>query len=306
MGGVILQLLLAWGVIVAGTAFFDPPGADDAGTPPAGEAAPMLTPEAARQAAALESREPIADVDGLLDALERTGKDLRSFSAQIRYTKFFPFEGDEQIREGTLDYLAMPETRPGEGARRKFAVHFDTLQFDGRIERGEDRSYIFDGQWLVEKLHKEKQFFKRQVVPPGERFDPLRLGEGPFPVPIGQSRGEILERFDAELLDSAAGTEVLNPDVRKWLIESAVETYQLRLTPKEAYAGELDLSEIRLWYRRSDLLPRAAWTRSVNENESTVQLIAHEVNVPIPSERLDTTVPDRGWVVEVTEWRGGA
>lgn len=302
MASVIFHVLLVGALVAAGGMSVEPPDAD----PPTEVVRPtlILTPEMAREATAPESRGEISTVDELLTELERTGKDLRSFSAQIRYTKFFPFEGDEQIREGSLDYLALPEMRPGEGARRKFAVHFDTLQFDGRIERGEDRSYIFDGQWLVEKLHKEKQFFKRQVVPPGERFDPLRLGEGPFPVPIGQSRAEILERFEAKMLASDAGTEALRKDVREWLLGGGVETYQLRLTPREGYADELDLSEIRLWYRRSDLLPRAAWTRSVNENESTIQLIAHRINAPIASERMDTSVPDRGWVVEVTEWRG--
>ncbi len=253
-------------------------------------------------------REQIAmidNVDALLLGLERSGGQLQTLQAQIRYTKFFPFEGDQQTRSGTLYYVVEGE---GEDSRRKFAVHFTELEFDDRIEKGEDRSYVFDGQWLVEKLHKEKQLFKRQVVPPGQQFDPLRLGEGPFPIPIGQSRDEILERFDATLLATDEGLEEFLEDqaVIDWLKSEHHPTFQLLLTPREEFAAELDLAEIRIWYRKADLLPRAAWTRAVNGNESTIQLINQVDNSEVPSEMLDTRVPPNGWDVEITGWRGDA
>ncbi len=261
----------------------------------------ILTPAQAQMDRRHDESHEIASVDDLLRALERSSEGLRSLSARIRYTKFFPFEGDEQVRSGMLYYLSVHD---GDPPVRKFAVHFDTLEFDGRLERGEARSYIFDGQWLVERLPKERQIFKRQVVPPGERFDPLRLGEGPFPIPIGQKREEILERFEAELVPSDDGTDVLDEGVRAWLLNERVPTWQLRLVPRKGYEDELELSEIRLWYRRSDLLPRAAWTRAVNGNESMIQLIGQEVNGSIPADRLDTSVPEIGWNVEITPWRG--
>ncbi len=260
----------------------------------------ILTPAQAQMDRQYDEMHQIESVDDLLRALERRNEGLRSLRARIRYTKFFPFEGDEQVRSGTLYFMSLD----GDPPVRKFAVHFDTLEFDGRLERGEERSYIFDGQWLVERLPKERQIFKRQVVPPGERFDPLRLGEGPFPIPIGQKREEILERFEAELLPSEDGTQALDKGVRAWLLDERVPTWQLRLVPREGYEDELELAEIRLWYRRSDLLPRAAWTRAVNGNESTIQLIGQEVNGSIPADRLDTSVPEIGWNVEITPWRG--
>ncbi len=265
----------------------------------------------AEQAHALAEQDggPIETTDDLLLALERSGEDLRTFQAKIIYTKLFPFEGDEQTRVGTLYYVVEPARETGIvgeeiEVRRKFAVHFDVLHFDGRIERGEDRSYVFDGQWLVEKLHKERQLFKRRVVPPGERFDPLRLGEGPFPIPIGQKREEILERFEAELLATDAGIEDFDDDVKEWLTDAHYPTYQLRLTPREEFAPELDLAEIRIWYRKDGLLPRAAWTRAVNGNESTIQLWQQRANEDVPGAVLSTEVPSVGWDVEITDWRG--
>ncbi len=273
----------------------------------------ILTPAQAQDVAELRQNAAIETTDELLLALERSGEDLRTFQAKIIYTKLFPFEGDEQERTGRLYYVVEQAAldadsdggdEAGQEPRRTFAVHFDTLRFDDRIERGEDRSFVFDGQWLVEKLHKERQMFRRQVVPPGERFDPLRLGEGPFPIPIGQKREQILERFEAELLATDAGIEMLDSDVADWLTSEHYPTYQLRLTPRAEFADELDLAEIRIWYLKRDLLPRAAWTRAVNGNESTIQLLGQIKNGEVAAEMMDTSVPRTGWDVETTEWRG--
>src|SRR6185295_15400829 len=97
--------------------------------------------------------------------------------------------------------------RPKEGdAQRKFAVRFNKFMI-GPTERDEDRSYIFDGQWLMEKDAKERSFLKKQVVGPGEHFDPLKLGQGPFVLPIGQRKADIKDRYNVELLPAEAGLD---------------------------------------------------------------------------------------------------
>jgi len=50
-------------------------------------------------------------------------------------------------------------------------------------------------------------FQKRQVVAPGESFDPLSI-DGPFPLPLGQKRETVLARFDVKLIeDDGEGME---------------------------------------------------------------------------------------------------
>lgn len=281
-----------------------------AGIPPAAGAAPAEVIDQRRQAEAggpaARGQEPANATDDPAEAflreLEQAGGDIESLKAGIRYTKVFVLEGDEQVRIGTL-YFVSGEGAPDDQRRRRFAVHFDRLIFDGRQER-ESRSYVFDGEWLVEKLPEHKQMFKRQVVPPGESFDPLRIGEGPFPIPIGQPAAEILSRFDAELLAEGEGTDALDPDVELWLQNPSHPVRGVKLTPKTSFAREFDLEVLHLWYLRDGLLPRAAWTRGVDGNETVVQLIAHEKNVPIEDDVLETETPGAGWDVEITPWRG--
>ncbi|MBX3364594.1 MAG: hypothetical protein KF866_07495 [Phycisphaeraceae bacterium] len=237
----------------------------------------------------------IRSVDDLLNALERAGHDLQTLRSDLYYTKLFVREGDMQTRMGTL-YLDASRGHD----RRRFAVHWNDLIVDGRRQVDYRHAYIFDGEWLVERLDKEKQFIKRQVVPPGERFDPLRLGEGPFPIPIGQSREDILSRFSASM---PAVTDSIPEGVPIEVITSA-PTYQLRLLPRPEFEREIQLSEIRIWYRHDTLLPVIAWTRTPENNESTVVLLGQPVrDEPIDPALLDTTTPARGWDVQITTYR---
>ena len=100
---------------------------------------------------------------------------------------------------------------------------FDTLIVADRRE-SIGQHYAFDGQWVVEKTPADKQFTKRQVVPPGEDFDPLRIGEGPFPVPVGQRKADILDRFDAEILPATPAHELLRA-LRTCLAEACASRF---------------------------------------------------------------------------------
>lgn len=217
----------------------------------------------------------IKTADDLLLALQFADKDLKTLRAGVMFDKLNDAMGDRQVRTGTL-WFAADAGAAGVPARRRFAVHFSKLQFDGRV-REEDQHLLFDGEWFIEKLTTQKQFKKRQVVPAGQTVDPLKIGEGPFPIPIGQKRSEILKRYSAELLPATEGVVAQeNEDAAKQQKEqeglldfvSFVTTrvkdpvtgamkeqktpatfYQLKLTLRPEYQDQESLREVRLWYR---------------------------------------------------------
>lgn len=300
----LLNALIA--LVASIAAALAPPAGPEPTTPDQSAPAqpPAVQPEnqqpAADQPVTDQPPASIESVDDLLEALEVAGREIHSLVAKVQYTKVFAIEGDEQIRRGELFYVATPQSdqdTPADAAAqtppvRKFAVHFTWLKVGGRIDDDQPKSYIFDGQWMLELDPVLKQYERRQVVPPGERFDPLRLGEGPFPLPIGQSRAEILERFDAQLVEPA---DAWLEDERLIAWVDRAPTYQLHLVPKAAYADELDLVDVRLWYRADSLLPTLAWTETAEGNESIVQLVDIRLNVPVPAGKIDTTPPTGGW-----------
>lgn len=243
------------------------------------------------------------NAEALLEALEDADRDLTTLIADLRYVREFAIAGDEQTRLGTLYFQSMPPDESGVRDRR-FAVDFTTLVVGPRIEDVNER-YVFDGQWLLELDEKVKHFNLRQVVPPGEKFDPLRIGEGPFPIPIGQRREDILKRFTAALVSADDG---LYED-EAGLIEFTKGMSQIRLEPREGYEDEIEFTEVRLWYQRNEdgrLLPRMARTTNLAGDESTVILTNIKVNeaAQLPAGKLDTTPPEKGWDGQVIEWRG--
>ncbi|MDX2016618.1 MAG: hypothetical protein SFY95_03130 [Planctomycetota bacterium] len=245
----------------------------------------------------------IDSVDDLLTALERADEGLKTLTADIVYDKVFDLAGDQQTRRGKVYFEALAGQPGSEGTKaRRFAIDFDQLIVGGATGRVENerKGYIFDGQWLVERTPGQKQIIKRQVAPPGEKFDPLRIGEGPLPLPIGQKKSDILSRYRAELLPA-------DKDVAEGDKGFVMGSYQLRLVPRPEREREDEFREIRLWYRASgdgaNLLPRMARTRARSGDETTVRLINVKLNAAIPAEVMDTTTPP-GWDADIRPWRG--
>jgi len=242
-----------------------------------------------------------ADAGALLTALEDADADIDSLMSPIVYRKFFAIQSDTQTRSGTLWFETRRGEDPASAPQRRFAILFNSLIVADRQETMEQH-YAFDGQWVVEKTPEDRQFTKRQVVPPGEDFDPLRIGEGPFPVPIGQRKADILARFTATL---EPGTDGLN-DPSLLSMAEQLGFVQLRLVPIPGTAESRDFEEIRIWYESTgSLLPRIARTVTPIGDESQVVLLKPEINTPIDESVFSTATPppSEGWNVHVSEYR---
>ncbi len=276
----------------------------------------MVSPDDARADDTPQARFETAEQ--LLDALETADALIKSFQADVLYDRVFILQGDRHIRYGDLFFRVEPPApvpaaggaSPANRPRRTFAVRFHTIFIDN-VKRPEESIWVFDGQWLIERRDRDKQFIKRQIAPPDAPIDPLRLGEGPIPLPIGQKKDEVLSRYEATLLDPREGIDPLDPDdaAEKTEVEKRREfvddTYQLLLTPVAERADEDDFQEIRLWYQRRDLLPRMAQTVSRGGDLSVVQLINIKTNLPLPEGILSVQTPRRedGWDIQVEEGR---
>ncbi|MBI1190580.1 MAG: hypothetical protein GC200_07895 [Tepidisphaera sp.] len=256
--------------------------------------------------------------DQLLEALEKADVGLRTLTADIRYDRVFEIAGDRQIRDGSLVFVDdRGEARDAKGAEgegaagsRRFAIHIKSVQIGDRRD-AEDRWLIFDGEWFVERLDAQKQFTKRRVARPGEHFDPLRLGEGPFPLPIGQKKSDIVSRYDVELLPATQDLKPNDPEdaaAQKALDGFVKGCYQLKLTPKESIRKGEELREIRLWYRagsgakgEATLLPRMARTVNRAGDVTLVQLINVKVNEPVDEGVTSTATPKGDWKVQIED-----
>ncbi|CAG0996112.1 hypothetical protein PHYC_02572 [Phycisphaerales bacterium] len=262
------------------------------------------TPPPANPAPADAATPDITTADQLLDELERADAKLRSLVADIKYDRVFEIQGDRQIRVGKVYYQDSGAIVAGV-RDRKFGIRFTSLQIGKRLEN-EVYEVIFDGQWLVERRPAKKEFTKTQIARPGRNFDALRVGQGPFPLPVGQKKADMLARYEAALLPGAQGLEANDEKETPALLEFVKGACQLKLTIRPELKSTEELHEIRLWYKRDAggaWLPRLARTMNRAGDVSLVQMINVALNESVPTEVLDTTSPkaEDGWNVQVRE-----
>ena len=267
-------------------------------------------PEIARPAAtapataAADLPKPTLTADELLSKLETADKDLRTITAQIQYVKQFPEEqgGGSHTRRGVLSFANKDPGLTVGKPRRQFAVTFNELIL-GTTRRVEPRSFVFDGAFLVERDEVNKQFFKKRVVAEGSTADPMRIGEGPLPLPIGQRRADIVGRFEVAAVSPLENV----PEGEKFakLRELLAKAHQLKLSPRAGTPQAKDYREIRLWYRGDDFLPVFAQSITPDGSRHEVFLVNVKRNDTIAPSTFSTIEPDRqdGWTVDVSEFR---
>jgi hypothetical protein len=133
-----------------------------------------------------------AHVDAILDRLEIKGGAIKGLKCEVIYKYITPVPiTNEQVKEGNLLFSRS-------APNSKFLIHFKTLIVDD-VKRETGEYFLFDGQWLTERNDKSREIRKQQIARPGQETDPFKLGKGPFPLPFGQKRSDILENFKVTL-----------------------------------------------------------------------------------------------------------
>lgn len=278
---------------------------------PAQPAAPKPSTPAQPAAQPVEVAPADPVLTEFLSRLERANASLTTVQANMRYIKVFPeIEGaDRHVRTGVLYYhnaftppaapAGVPDDGGPKGPRRAFAVDLTKLVIDNgganMIVRDEVRRWAFDGVWLLEVKQADKQWERHRIVGPGSTRDPLRIGEGPLPLPIGQRPADMLRAFDLSLLaGGAALPESENATLRKTLEPCT----QLVLIPKPGTRQARNFREIRIWYRADDMLPLFARTVALSGGKDEILLSDLRLNAAIDGKVFDTKPP------QGPEWKG--
>ncbi|MHC4716839.1 MAG: LolA family protein [Planctomycetota bacterium] len=253
--------------------------AEVAAEPPADSPPPKLI---------VDERNP---TDDLLNRLERSHADLRDFQADLFYLKWDNVLKQDEIRIGEVLYQVKAD-----GSKR-FAILFERLLKRNRA-REHRKHYVFDGSWLVEIDHEAKIFIKRQIVPPDQQFDPLKLGEGPFPLPVGQPADEVRARFKVRRL-----LEPKDETLAERLGGRAVDG--LLLVPKPGTALAEDVKQMEVFYDRQSLLPVGVCVTEVNGDRKTVVLTNLKRNAGVDENKLSIEEPDPldGWRIDIQPWQ---
>lgn len=223
---------------------------------------PMGSQGSARLVVGVDDASPaVWDGEALLDRLEAAGRETRSLEADLTLIRFDALLEESETRLGQVLL-----TRDGETTR--VAIVFD--EFIDGSGHGEQwrQHWVYAGGWLDELDHRQKRYVRRQLVMPGEAIDPLKLGEGPIPLPIAQKKEEVLARF-----------EVLEPPPPSPpLLDRLEDCVGIRLVPRAGTDLAKDTAYIELFYDRATLAPRGIRVLDLNGDRDTVLLRRPVVN----------------------------
>jgi len=252
-------------------------------------AAQQPVPAPATTAVSTDHAAPFASADALLDALERSTNDLRDVRAEVIYDRLDAVTEDRDGRTVRLVLAQSPD-----GARR-FGIVFDRFIDSAGHASPQVQRFAFGDGWLVEFDDARKQSIARQLAPEGSRLDPLKLGEGPLPLPVGQRADEVRRRFTVSLAPP--------PDAP--LLKRLEGVQGLVLVPRPGGGADEDFEEVRIWYELRTFAPVGVLARMKGGDLKTVLLREVRVNSGLDeaaTATLRTTVPE-GWTRDRRPWR---
>ena len=111
---------------------------------------------------------PSGDIDAILDALDRRGKELDDFTAKVSLTDTDSQTGDEQLLSGRM----WMQRLPGDDARLR--VLFDRKEAGGK-PRTERSEYRLANGVLIDRDYGRHIEVHRQVLKPGQKMNLLNV-----------------------------------------------------------------------------------------------------------------------------------
>jgi hypothetical protein len=236
-------------------------------------AALMLSSLAMAEAPPLDGK---SSMEQVLDALHARGQGLKDFVADVSLAETEALSGETTTLVGKVWYQGK-----GEGDARMRIV-FDKKLFGNREQPGAKVEYMLDEGWLVDRDYKRRVEIKRQVLKPGEKINLLKLGEGPFPLPIGQPREEVLKMFEVKKIETAQA--------------ELADTVHIELVPKEKTQFARKFKKIDVWVETKTSFPRRIATVDKSEAETrTTDLTNIAVNVGLKDEAFVQEKIGEGW-----------
>jgi len=218
---------------------------------------------------------PDSSTDEVLDALDQVGQGLKDFDAKVSMGEEDSVQGGGFKRTGRVSYRVT-----GEG---NASVH---VVFDRRIvgSKAQDKKveYLLADGWLTDRDYDRKVEIRRQVIKPGQKVNLLKLGEGPFPLPIGQKREEVLKLFDVKKIPAAK--------------EDPAGSAHLELSPKQGTSFDRKFKTIDVWVDSKSHFPVRIETFDKNETTTrTTDLSDVRVNPGLKDADFELPKIDDHW-----------
>ena len=214
-----------------------------------------------------------ADILPVLDAIEAQSASLREFTSRIRMDNYDDLADETERRFGRV-WLA--SSKAGDASDRIAAVVFERMVESGGRVRDRLEHFVYRDCILSDYDHEARRLVRRRICEPGDRQDPLRLGEGPIPIPIGQRKADILKAFEVSRA----------PAPPPGLVKDATGVVGLHLIPRSGttLAREGKIESIDYWIRTDGTLPLAVEIRESDRDRVGLKFMDPAFNPGLDAE----------------------
>jgi outer membrane lipoprotein-sorting protein len=228
--------------------------------------------------AASNTLSPDSSVDQILDALDQRGKQLDDFTADVDLTDADAATGNDSKLIGQMKMQRLPE------GDSRIRVIFDKKVVND-VTKADKSEYMLSKGWLIDRNYPDHREVRRQVLKPGQKMNLLKLGEGPFPLPLGQDKADVHRMFEVSKITASDGKE--NPP----------GTIHARLTPKEGTQFQTKFKTIDVWIDPASRMPVKIETKDPNEVATrTTELKNIRVNSKLTDEDFKLTpIDEKAW-----------
>jgi hypothetical protein len=217
-------------------------------------------------------------IDDVLDALDVRGKDMSDFTADVTLTDTDTAMGTDSTLVGKIAMQRLP------GGDARLRVTFDTKIVNDK-KKADKTEYLLSKGWLYDRNYVDHREVRRQVLKPGQKMDLLKLGEGPFPLPLGQDKADVHRLFEVAKIppgkDDPAGT------------------IHVQLTPKPDTQFATRFKTIDFWVDPSSRFPIKIQTIDPNETTTrTTELKEIKVNTNLADKDFELTpISEKEWTI---------
>lgn len=216
-------------------------------------------------------------LDEILTALWQRGETLSSLSADVELREVDETLGKDVYRLGTLAL----DRNDGE---TRILVNFTESGNDLR-SKPEHNQFLLAGETLIERNYETRKQIIRRIKKVGDDTDILKLGQGPFPLPIGQHPDEVREQFEVNLMPSQQD----HPDY-----------IGVELRPRPGTRLESKLHQIIAWIDPSNQMPVIIETIDANQIKATTStLTSVKINEGVDDSTFELQeIDESNWTTE--------
>lgn len=208
----------------------------------------------------------------ILERAEARGQEIRDIESNLVFVKRDPIFESTEVFEGVLLFK---EDKPNP----RFLIRFDKSTQNGRVNNKKEW-HVFDGRFYIEAREKNQTIVKHEVLRPGENREVFRLGQGPFPLPFGQKKEDILRHFDVKLIPPAP--------------KDPAASDHLELTPLPETEMDKKYEAVHFYIDRKQALPVKVQTVEKESGEEIIATFSNlKLNQGLPGSRLNLpALPD--------------